>query len=65
MATQKQYYAYLTNNTGASCDVPMKTTNKNKLKSYIRDNYSGFRVHIMAKIDGHSEEVETFKLRGA
>ncbi len=68
----RKYYAYLTNGTGASQDVPMMTHNKNELKAYIRGNYTGFRVHIMAvDIDGDGQsvmgepyEAETFKLRG-
>lgn len=68
----KKYYAALTNDTGAIHNVPMQTHNKNKLKAYIRANYSGYRVHIMAvDIDGDGQsvmgepyEIETFKLRG-
>jgi hypothetical protein len=68
----RKYYAYLTNGTGASQDVPMMSHNKSELKAHIRANYSGFRVHIMAvDIDGDGQSVmgepyedETFKLRG-
>ena len=73
MAKSKKYYAYLTNGTGASLDVPMMTHNKRELIDYIRANYSGFQVHIMAvDIDGDGQsvlgepaETDTFKLRGA
>lgn len=68
-----KYWAYLTNGTGASLDVPMQTYNKNELKKYIRANYSGFTAHILAiDLDGDGQsvmgepyEIESFKLRGA
>lgn len=69
----RKYYSYLTNDTGASHDVPMQTTNKAELKAHIRANYTGFQVHIMAvDIDGDGQsvmgepyEIETFKLQGS
>lgn len=70
--SKRKYYAYLTNDTGASLDVPTYTYNLYELKQYIRANYSGFQVHILAvDLDGDGQsvttephEVETFKLRG-
>lgn len=72
MRVKRKYYAYLTNDTGASVDVALMTTNKRELKNHIRAHYTGFTVHILAiDIDGDGQsvmgephEIETFKLRG-
>ncbi len=68
----KKYYAYVSNDSGASDDVPMQTHNKAELKSYIRSKYGvGWQVHIFAvDVDGDGQsvmsepyEIETFRLR--
>lgn len=71
MPRQTKYFATIENDQGAGEAVNFQTLNKNKLKAYIRRNYTGFKVRIFAVgIDGDGqstfepEEVETFKLRG-